>query len=80
VRKDTRLSPFFSTTSDKKLGGAWERGYCYTVTLVNKHGLSLGSYTPLMVTDALLSVKIPPVPSSQTIMITTQKQGLNGTA
>ena len=27
MRKDTRLSPFYCTASDGKLGVAWERGY-----------------------------------------------------
>jgi len=26
IRKDTSLSPLFHTTSDGKLGGAWEQG------------------------------------------------------
>ena len=30
VRKDTRLSPLFRTSSDGKLGRAWERDYHFT--------------------------------------------------
>ena len=30
TKKDTRLSPLFHTTSDGKLGRAWERGYPLT--------------------------------------------------
>jgi len=31
VRKDTRLCPLFRAASNRKLGGAWERGYIYTI-------------------------------------------------
>ena len=36
VRKDTRLSPLFRTASDRKLGGAWERGYVSSLISLSK--------------------------------------------